>query len=91
MSSFPPIMPQITPYGLVQQMTFLMEHTRDAVEDVQVLIGDEREERRSDAIAFAAQLDVYLAYCDKSCQPEHVVRHGTVQAEMAHGYLELIK
>ena len=88
MSSFPPIMPQITPYGLVQQMTFLMEHTRDAVEDVQVLIG---EERRSDAIACAAQLDVYLAFCEKSGQPEHVVRHGAAQAEMAHDYLELIK
>jgi hypothetical protein len=84
-------MPQITPYGLVQQMTFLMEHTRDAVEDVQVLIGEEREERRTDAVAFAAQLDVYLTYCEKSGQPEHVVRHGTVQAEMAHGYLELLK
>jgi|TARA_Y100000289_G_C3922067_1_gene151024 hypothetical protein len=84
-------MPQITQNGLIQQMTFLMEHTRDAVEDAQMLVGKEREERRNDAVAFAAQLDVYLAYCERFGQPEHVVRHGIIQAEMAHNYLELIK
>tara|TARA_R100001509_G_C4698021_1_gene159087 strand:+ start:219 stop:473 length:255 start_codon:yes stop_codon:yes gene_type:complete len=84
-------MPQITQNGLVKQMTFLMEHTRDAVEDAQSLIGEEREERCNDAVCFAAQLDVYLAYCEKSGQPEHVMRHGAAQVEMAQGYLELIK
>lgn len=79
-------MPIITPLGVARQTTLMADRACDAVEDALNLIGDERDERVTDARTFTREIEAWITYAER--QGWHiVVQHGDAQLSRARGAL----
>jgi len=80
-------MPKITPLGVARQTTLMAERARDAVDDALNLIGEEREERITDARLFANEIIAWTAHAERMGWTA-VVRHADTQLTLALAALE---
>jgi hypothetical protein len=80
-------MPMITPLGVARQTTLMADRVRDAVEDANNLIGDEREERIADARLFTKEIELWTAFAERNNWAS-VVRHADTQHALALAALE---
>ena len=74
----------------VEHLMFLSERTRWAVEDAQILIGTERQERVNDAYCFVDQLRDCLIGLDRHDAPAYVIDSGIMHMNSAMSFLELL-
>jgi len=80
-------MPQITPLGVARQTTLMAQRVRDAVEDANNLVGEEREERIIDARIFTKEIEIWTSYAERQNWPS-VVLHADTQYSLALAALE---
>lgn len=74
----------------VEHLMLLSERTRWAVEDAQILIGAERQERVNDAHCFVDQLRDCLISLDRHDAPAYVIDSGITCMNNAISFLELL-
>lgn len=80
-------MPKLTPLGVARQTTLMAQRVRDAVEDANNLVGEEREERITDARTFAKEIEIWISFAERQNWPS-VVQHADTQYSLALAALE---
>jgi hypothetical protein len=74
----------------IEYLMSLSERTRWAVEDAQILIGAERQERVNDAHCFVDQLRDCLIILDRHDAPACIIDSAIAQMNNAISFLELL-
>ena len=77
-------MPKITPLGVARQATLMAQRSLDAAENARNLIGEERDERVTDAIVFAKECRLWAEYAERQGWAT-VARHCWTQYDLAFG------
>ena len=80
-------MPIMSKVGVARQTTLMAQRCKEAAEEAQVLIGEERNERVQDAHRFSKELVCWIQFAGRKGW-HTVVRHGMAQHKLAHAALE---
>ena len=75
-------MPKITPLGVARQATLMARRSLDAAEDTRNLLGEERDERATDALVFAKEVRIWAEYAERQGWST-VARHCWAQYDLA--------
>ena len=79
-------MPILNKVGVARQTTLMAQLCKEAVEEAQALIGEEREERVQDAHLFSRELACWIQFAGHKGW-HTVVRHGMAQHDLARAAL----
>jgi hypothetical protein len=80
-------MPIMSKVGVARQTTLMALRCKEAAEEAQVLIGEEREARVQDAHLFSRELVCWIQFAGRNGW-HSVVRHGLAQHKLALAALE---